>query len=40
MLDPMIQSLRSEFSLLLSAQLQKLQEYNEKWMQLTDNLVL
>ena len=40
MLDTMIQSLRSEFSLLLSAQLQKLQESNEKWMKLAENLVL
>jgi hypothetical protein len=40
MLDVEIQNLRSEFSLLLSAQLQKLQESNKKWMKLTENLVL
>jgi hypothetical protein len=40
MLDVEIQSLRSEFSLLLSAQMQKLQESNEKWMKLAENLVL
>jgi len=40
MLDTGIQSLLSEFSLLLSAQLQKLQESSEKWMKLAENLVL
>jgi hypothetical protein len=40
MLDAEIQSLRSELSLLLSAQLQKLQESNEKWMKLVENLAL
>ena len=40
MFDAEIQSLRSEFSLLLSAQLQKLQESSEKWMKLAENLVL
>ena len=40
MFDAEIQSLRSEFSLLLSAQLQKLQDSNEKWMKLAENLML
>jgi hypothetical protein len=38
--DKEVQSLHSEFSLLLSAQLQKLQDSNEKWMKLAENLML
>ena len=40
MFDVEIESLRSEFSLLLSAQLQKLQDSNKKWMKLAENLML
>lgn len=40
MLDAKIQSLCGDFSLLLSAQLQKLQESNKKGMKLAENLVL
>jgi hypothetical protein len=40
MLDAKIQSMCNEFSLLVSTELQKLQEANEKWMRLAENLVL